>query len=174
MRTHITALLTTAIMLTNTNLAIAAPHAHHEHGIIRLDVAIEGNEINIFMQSPLDSFVGFERAPRTDSEKKKSANALAVLRGDSLLKPNEEAQCKLTTIEVSAPVLEGKAREKNGHADLEANYVFNCANLSDLKSISTTFFKAFKHTKKVEVQIAGHRGQSRATLTEKNSTLNIR
>lgn len=166
-------LLTVAVFLTASTIAFAAPHAHHDHGVVRLDLAIEGDEINVFMQSPLDSFVGFERAPRTDAEKKRAAEALELLRGGSLLKPNPEAECTLTAKEVNAPVLEGKAREKDGHADLEANYVFKCQKTPALTAVQTGFFDAFKHTKKVEVQIAGPKGQSKTTLTKKNSVIKL-
>lgn len=166
------------IVVSTVWLALAAPlaaqtHHHHDHGVIRLDVAAEGQTINVFLESPLDSFVGFERAPRTEVEKKRAADALAALRSGSLLEPNREAQCTLGSTEVKAPVLEGQAREKNGHADLEATYVFNCNQPDKLTAINTRFFEKFKHTKKVEAQVVGPKGQNKASLNKNNTLIRL-
>lgn len=156
-------------LLMGLALPASAQHAHHEHGIIRLDVALDGPDLQVMLQSPLDSFVGFERAPRTDAEKKRAADALSMLRSHKLLLPNPEARCTLASAEVNAPVLEGKAREKNGHADLEATYNFKCQQAELLTSLDTRYFETFKYTKKVEAQVAGPKGQSKVSL-RKNST----
>lgn len=157
-----------AALLANANLSTAAPHAHHDHGVIQLDVVIEDDKVNVSLQSPLDSFLGFERAPRTTTEKKNADNALALLRTGGLLQPDISANCTLTDSQVSAPVLEGKATEKDGHADLEANYIFGCKNISALKTMRLGFFDAFKHTMKIEVQLATPVGQSKTTVLKKN------
>ncbi len=171
MTNHIGKAIAGIALFTSATLASAAPHAHHEHGIIRLDIAIENQQINVFLHSPLDSFMGFERAPRTDAEKKNAANALALLRSGSLLQPDSAADCTLTESQVVAPVLEGKAKEKNGHADLEASYVFECKNMNALKTMQLGFYEQFKHTKKIEAQIATPKGQSKSTVSRKNPVI---
>ena len=105
----------------------------HEHGALKLDVAIEGNKLAIEMEAPLDNLLGFERAPRTDAERKAAADVLARLRspdkGSSLFVLDAAAQCTLSKAEVQAPVLEpgAKAAAKDEHADLDASYEFSCA-----------------------------------------------
>lgn len=158
-----------AVWIALTSPVTAQTHHHHDHGVIRLDVAAQGQTINVFLESPLDSFVGFERAPRSNAEKKRAADALIALHSGSLLEPNPEAQCSLSNIEVKAPVLEGRAGEENGHADLEGTYVFTCNRPDKLTDINTHFFKTFRYTKKVEAQVVGPQGQSKVTL-KKNST----
>jgi len=49
--------------------AQAAPQAH-EHGVARLSVAVDGKRRTIELDAPLDGWLGFERAPRTDAERK--------------------------------------------------------------------------------------------------------
>ena len=87
------------------------PAAHagkaHEHGVAKVDVAIEGSKLTVALQSPLDSLLGFERAPRTDAERKAAADMLARLRsGGALFKADAAAQCTLSKAEVTAPVLD--------------------------------------------------------------------
>jgi hypothetical protein len=69
----------------------------HEHGALRLDVAIEGSKLTITMEAPLDNLLGFERAPRTDAERKAAADVLARLRspdkGTPLFALDAAAQC---------------------------------------------------------------------------------
>ncbi|HEX4878608.1 MAG TPA: DUF2796 domain-containing protein [Limnobacter sp.] len=151
--------------------ALAGPH-HHEHGVVRLDVAVDGQQLSVLLQSPLDSFVGFERAPRNDAEKKRAEDALRLLReGTPVLTPNAEAQCTLQQATVNAPVLEGKSKPKDGHADLEAEYQFTCASPEQLKQLKTGFYANFKHTKKVEVQLAGPKGQRKVSLSKAQATV---
>lgn len=160
-----------ALMTMGSGVALAGPH-HHDHGVIRLDVAVDGPQLSVMLQSPLDSFVGFERAPRTDAEKKRASEALRLLReGVPVLSPNAEAQCSLKLANVSAPVLEGQSKPKDGHADLEADYQFECAKPEQLTHLKTGFFDHFKHTKKVEVQVAGPKGQKKAKLSKAQATL---
>lgn len=82
----------------------------HEHGALKLDVAIEGNKLTIAMEAPLDNLLGFERAPRTDAERKAAAEVLARLRspiqGKALFSADAAAQCTLSKADVQAPVLE--------------------------------------------------------------------
>lgn len=54
--------------------ALAAPPAAtgapaHEHGVARLDVAVQPGRISLNLESALDTWVGFERTPRTAAER---------------------------------------------------------------------------------------------------------
>ena len=163
--------------------SIAHAGKAHEHGVVRLDVSIEGSRVTIDMTAALDNWLGFERAPRTDAERKAAADVLARLRNPSqgapLFAPNAQAQCQLAQAEVSAPVLEPAAKPaaapaappppapaKGGaeHADLEASYRFQCAQPALLRSLDLGLFEAYKRIQRIEVQVAGQTGQSKVTL----------
>jgi len=152
----------------------------HEHGVVRLDVSIEGPRVTIDMTAALDNWLGFERAPRNDAERKAAADVLARLRnpsqGAALFALNPEAQCQLARAEVSAPVLEPGVRPaaapaappaaKGGaeHADLEASYTFQCAQAAQLRTLDLGLFDAYKRIQRIHVQVAGQKGQSKVTL----------
>ena len=57
--------------------ALAGPHVH---GVAAIDIAVEGRALVVLLDMPLDSVVGFERAPRTAAERRAAADALARLR----------------------------------------------------------------------------------------------
>jgi hypothetical protein len=142
----------------------------HVHGVLKLDVAIEGNKLTIAMEAPLDNLLGFERSPRTDAERKAAADVLTRLRspdkGTPLFAVDEAASCILGKAEVKAPVLEpgAKPASKDEHADLEATYEYTCAKPDELRTLDVGLFDAYKRTQRIEVQVAGLKGQSKATL----------
>lgn len=164
-------LLTIAIPIAialASGAAVAAPHAH-QHGVMTLTVGIDGEQLSIGVESPLDSLLGFERAPRTDAERRAARDLLAQLRGAaaSLFKPDAAAQCTLQGAEVRAGVLEpapAAASKTDEHADLDADYTFKCAQPGRLRTLEIGLFDAFKRLQRIEVQVAGPKGQRKATL----------
>ncbi len=163
--------LPAALAMGAMALVIATlPAAHagkaHQHGVAKLDVVIEGNKLTVALESPLDSLLGFERAPRTDAERKAAADVLARLRsGGALFKADAAAQCTLSKAEVSAPVLEAAAKAPAGdHADLDASYEYTCAQPQQLRTLEHGLFDAFKRMQRMEVQVVGAQGQSKITL----------
>lgn len=142
----------------------------HEHGALRLDVAVDGTTLTIAMEAPLDNLLGFERAPRTDAERKAAADLLARLRnpgqGRPLFAADAAAQCSLSRAEVTAAVLEPRAgpAARDDHADLEAGYEFSCARPGELRSLEIGLFEAYQRIQRIDVQVAGPQGQARLTL----------
>ena len=164
----------TALALFATHpIAHAAPHAH-EHGVAKLAVAVDGNTLTIALDAPLDGFLGFERAPRTDAERKAAADLLARLRdAGGLFKPDTAAGCKAGDVKVEAPVLEPGYKGKGEHADLEAQFTFQCAQPQALRALDVALFDAFKRLQRIDVQVAGAKGQSKATLKRPARTVTL-
>lgn len=146
-------------------LAAAAQAAPHEHGVARLSVAVDGNTLSIELDAPLDGLLGFERAPRTDAERKAAADLLARLHdAGTLFKPDAAAGCKAGAVTVTAPLLEPGARALGDHADLEAQFIFHCTQPPALRTLDVGLFDAFKRLQRVDVQVAAAKGQARITL----------
>jgi len=148
--------------------ALAPAHAGkaHVHGLLKMDVTLEGADLSIALEMPLDSLVGYERAPRSDAERRAASEALARMRdGASLFRLDAAAQCVLRSVEVSAPVLEQPAaKNPDGHADLEASYVFRCAQPARLAQLEVLLFDVFRRVDRIEVQAALPQGQRKAVL----------
>lgn len=146
------------------SIAIAA--APHQHGVASLAVAVDGGRLSIDLDAPLDGFLGYERAPRTDAEKQAAADLLARLKApEALFKPDAAAGCKASVAEVKAPVLQPGAKPAPGdHADLEAQFVFDCAQPAALRNLDVGLFDAFKRLQRIDVQVAGAKGQAKVTL----------
>jgi len=155
-----------------THAAEPSPHAH-VHGIAKLDVAVDGSTLTLALESPLDSLLGFEHPARNDQEK----TAVKTM-SDQLHKPQAlfalptAAQCRSVSVTLDSPVLEAKPKHGgDGHADLDGEFVFQCAQPQQLKGMTVQLFKAFTHLRELDVQIASPRGQSAAKLTAQQNQL---
>ena len=176
--------LTMALALALASLALIGAPAlagkAHEHGVMKLDVVVEGNILSIALESPLDSFLGFERAPRTDAERKAAADLLTRLRGPDqgapLFSPDAAARCILSKAEVEASVLEAPqpAAAKDGHADLAASYTYRCAQPGQLRSLGVGLFDVWRRIGRIDVQVAGPQGQSRQSLTRPARSIKLK
>jgi hypothetical protein len=150
-------------------LAAQAQQQHaHVHGQMKLDVAIDGPTVVIDMESPLDNIVGFERAPKTDAEKKTVADAVAQLRAaDKLFVIDPAANCKLGPVDLRSGALglgNPDPSEPVGHADLDATFSFNCTNAAAAKFIDVNLFAAFKGLRQIDSQVASAQGQFKRQL----------
>jgi hypothetical protein len=160
----------------------------HVHGLGKLDAAIDDNTLTIQLDIPLESFVGFEHKPRTDKERAAVQRMAKTLHSDTVFVPSRAAKCKLKEVRLSSGVLDSAllaggseqagakpaaaAREaESGHADLDGEYTFACANPAALNSLEVRLFDAFPHLERLDAQLIGPSGQTGGKLTSKNRTL---
>lgn len=147
--------------------AAAAAHAGkaHEHGIAKLDVAVDAGRVTLLLEMPLDSLVGFEREPRTDAEKAAAEAALAKLRAfGTLFRIDPAAGCTAGKADVKAGPLSGGAASKDGHDDVDASFEFSCKGGAHAGFLEVGLFDAFPRLSRVDVQTATRKGQLKATL----------
>ena len=147
----------------------------HEHGVARLDVAVDAGRVSIQLDTPLDNLLGFERAPRTDAEREKVAAVLTRLRaGESLFRVDAAAGCTLAKVELVSALLElelGKAGAvsqasipASDHADLSGVFEFHCKNGARAGFVEVGLFEAFPALKRIELQVVTPKGQLKAVL----------
>lgn len=165
-----------AALLPATAVAVGAhahSHAHaqaghgaHEHGRIGLEVALDGQTLTIGLEAPLDSLLGFERAPRTEAEKKAAQALLEHLRaGQGLFAPDAAAQCQPVSTTVDAPVLQAGGAAQGEHADLEASFVLRCAQPQALTAIDLGgLLDRYRRITRVEAEIVTPAGQFKSGL----------
>jgi hypothetical protein len=151
------------VSLLAASAAVAAPP--HEHGVARLDVAVEAGRITLMLEMPLDSLVGFERAPRDEAEREAARVALARLRDAArLFRVDPAAQCKPATLELDGGPLTGGASH-DGHADADASYTLECAAAERAAFVDTGLLESFPRLRIVNVQVATPKGQWKAMLS---------
>lgn len=163
--------LSTVLLLTSVS-AFADKHGHeghkkgmgaHEHGSLTLEVAVEGKQINIEIEAPAESFLGFEYIPKTAKEK------AAYTKAETLW--NKELLTKLFITDISLgcsigessfkQVLEEqtetkeKAKKSGQHSEIQASAIINCQKELKGQSVSVAFKKEFTKIKRMALDLAG-------------------
>lgn len=147
-------------------IAQAAPA--HVHGEARMEISVDREQLVVAMEIPLDSLLGFERAPRNASEKEAVQGMAAKLKdAGKVLIPSAAAQCTATGVELDSPALGGKS-EPGGHNDMDARYTWRCAKPEILRDIATGLFGEFSKLRLISVEFAGPQGQRAGRLDARN------
>jgi hypothetical protein len=159
-------ILSVAAFLTLVMSSTYAEQHAHVHGTGELAVAIDGNMLQIDLDSPLDNLLGFEHAPRDEKEKRAlQAMSDKLQQAGSLFVPTAAARCVAQPTQMTPPFFEAAGKKNDGHADVEATLSFRCEAPAALKDIDVKLFEAFPALHKLNVQLATPHGQSAATLT---------
>lgn len=169
-------------------LPLAAAHAHddhehehgslgaHEHGIAQLNVALDGQALEVELQSPAMNLVGFEHAATSDADKAKVATVRKTLEQPlALFNLPTAAGCELNEHELESPLFgdtphDDEQAKADGHhhehSDVHAHYQFTCATPTALDQLGLAgLFKTFPATQKVQLQLIAPSGQQGLELT---------
>lgn len=101
-------LLITMVVIVDGPMTQAGEQIHHEaheHGVARLNVAVEGNNLYIELRSPAANIVGFEHPPRTGAQKDAVSRALKELKaGDKWFIPSPGSGSRLASARVETDI----------------------------------------------------------------------
>ena len=157
--------------------AAGAQQKAHVHGFVTLNIAVQGGQLSVQLEAPLDSLLGFEHRPRTDAQRKAAEAALAVInKPQDWLRPDAAAQCMLMRTNVQAGALQPATKadaRPDEHADLDASIDFNCAAPGQLKALDLGLFDAFPRINRIDAQVAGASGQLKQTLRRPARTVRL-
>ena len=167
-------------------------HDAHVHGIAALNLALEGEEVHVELDSPAANIVGFEHAPSSEADHAVLDKAVATLKdGDRLFRFNSAAGCRMEKAEVTSALLddehsdehekkdghdhekhenedhakEGHEHEGEAHSDIEAAYHFECDRPGKLTQLTVELFEAFPGMQELNVQYVVESKQGAAELT---------
>ncbi|GLH45726.1 hypothetical protein RS3R6_32390 [Pseudomonas atacamensis] len=160
----------------------------HEHGVGRLNAALDGQTLELELESPAMNLVGFEHAATSDADKAKVAAARAQLEKPlALFSLPAAAGCKVVSQELESPLFGDKPdaddhdedeADKDGHehhhdhSEIHAHYQFSCATPGELNTLNlTNVFKTFPATQKIQVQLISATGQQGSEVTAKSAEL---
>lgn len=175
-------------IVTAVSWQATSAYAQHVHGAGKLDVVVEGDTLSIRLEVPLDSVVGFERAPRTEGERTAVREAARILRDASAFAPSAAARCAMHSVTLASPVFDpdllgeeearpagGEAHgghgEHHGHAELVADYVYRCAEPGQLRALEVRLFDSFDSLERLAAQVVSDRSQSGARLNSRARVL---
>ncbi|KAF0867098.1 DUF2796 domain-containing protein [Pseudomonas sp. LD120] len=199
MRPLLLALPFALLPLAAVQVAHAHDHEHehgsleaHEHGVARLNAALDGQVLELELQSPAMNLVGFEHAPSTDVDRAKVAAARTQLEHPlALFSLPKAAACVVAKQELESPLFgdtpqaddhdddhDHDAKDADGHehhhqhSEIHAHYQFTCANPEALRNLDLgAVFKTFPATQKIQVQLISPSGQQGVEATAQAATL---
>ena len=88
----------------------------HEHGAANLMLVIEGDKLQIGIEVPSDSLIGFEYFPKSQSDRRSFNKAIKILSDPSkIFSTPDDVECLLTGLNVSQTLFSGEG--KHGHDD---------------------------------------------------------
>lgn len=180
--------------------SLAMAHGPHEHGVAKMNIAIEGAMVEIALESPLANAISFEHTPTTDAQRAEVRAMAAKLRqAEDIFLLTKAAQCRPTGISLTSENLPpellgeatpvtgsdkhdhaakahdaavGKAHEEHEtHGDLDASFTFECAKPEALKDLDVQLFRIWPALHEVEIQLVTPSGQKGAELTGEKHTL---
>ena len=158
----------------------------HEHGVGELNIAVEGNSIDLEFMIPGADIVGFEYKAKSEAD--------IALVNDALIKFDEfnnifsipsTSNCNLVEADISINQGDNHKDEHNhdGHDDHDehedehdhddhdehdeeahnefvAHYSFNCGNIKEIDRISFPYFTTFPNSGELEVQFVSEIGST--------------
>ncbi|MGQ0523837.1 MAG: DUF2796 domain-containing protein [Betaproteobacteria bacterium] len=182
-----------AALAIASSQAFAQGHGHaHVHGIASLQITVDGPTLNLRLRTPLENLVGFEHAPRTEQQKKALRDMDESLRRpESHFAATAAARCAPASTKIDSPFLaaakgdvarkdaggdkpraaadtHGKEAGADAHAELAAEFVFRCEDPDRLQGVEVKLFDAYRKLRRVDVELAGPRGQKSYRLTSKS------
>ena len=159
----------------------------HEHGVGRLNAALDGQTLELELESPAMNLVGFEHAATTDADKAKVAAVRAQLEKPlALFNLPKAAGCVVASQALESPLFgdqpeadddhdhddEAKGEHPHDHSEIHAHYQFTCSTPGALKTLDlANVFNTFPATQKIQVQLISPSGQQGVEVTAKAATL---
>ena len=156
----------------------------HEHGVGRLNAALDGQTLELELESPAMNLVGFEHAATTDADKAKVATVRAQLEKPLVLfNLPKAAGCVVAMQELESPLFgdkpdaddhdeDAKNEHHHDHSEIHAHYQFTCAAPGALKNLDlANLFNTFPATRKIQVQLISPSGQQGVEVTAKAAAL---
>ena len=158
----------------------------HEHGVGRLNAALDGLTLELELDSPAMNLVGFEHVATTDADKTKVAATRARLEQPlALFNLPKAAGCVVENQELESPLFgatpeadddhdEDADEHHHDHSEIHARYQFTCVTPGALKTLDlANIFNSFPATRKIQVQLIGPSGQQGVEVTAKAAALNF-
>ncbi len=173
----------TALCGYSTTFAKEKGHRAHEHGMVQVQIASEGKKLSIVLESPAESFYGFEHEARTEGEKKAQNSALDVLKNklSELIVLDASLQCTWSNVKLEVVKEEEddhedekdheghqhkshKEEHHGEHREVRGEWSADCKKSPSGSFAQFTFSKYFSRIGKIKVDVLSDQKQSHQEL----------
>jgi hypothetical protein len=183
-------ILVVLLTLLNNQLLLAEtkhrPLDAHEHGSIKLSIVLEKNVVEMELEGPSESFLGFEHAPKSKKEIQKFNDVKQRWTNDfmSLFIFDIKLNCKLATAKLEQIIEEehkdehkeehkdNHKKDSGVHSEISAQAKLNCDQNPASSVAVVNFKKYFKGIKKLTVEIIGKDSKS-VSITKDSQSITL-
>ncbi|MGK0250333.1 MAG: hypothetical protein ACI910_003102 [Oleispira sp.] len=140
----------------------ASPHSH-VHGNAELHIVLDDKQLSVELHSPALNLLGFEHKTHNTAEQ-----AIVQNTRIKLMKPNalfifNDGECTLS-----------QQRADFSDIDIEASYVYYCAEPDKLYSTTIRLLTVFPNIASLQVQWIIHNQQGMATVDDEHNEIHFR
>jgi len=168
-------LVTALLLLTMPAYAETVRHLpSHEHGVGKLNIAVDGTMVAMEFQAPGADIIGFEYTAKSESDQAEIDRAIAILsRPLDLFVIPPAADCSITDAHAELETETDHDHNDNhlnehdnaeegdeSHTEFHAEYMLSCGNIDALSDITFTYFQMFENAVEIDVQIVAGSGAS--------------
>ena len=167
----------------------------HQHGHGTLNLAVEGQTVQMELEVPGADIVGFEHEAKTAEDRAKMEAAEKTLAQPlALFILPGEAGCKVTAAKVSivgATESDDDAHEHDHHdhteadkheaeeheaehSEFHAEYALSCSNVAAITAISFPYFEVFPNSAELAVTLITEKGQKAFEVNREHALIDIR
>jgi hypothetical protein len=159
----------------------------HEHGVGELNIAVEGNSIDLEFMIPGADIVGFEYKAKSEADIALVKDALTKFdEFNNIFSIPSTSDCNLVEADISINQGDNHKDEHDDHDEHEdehdhddhgehddhdehdeeahnefvAHYSFNCGNIKEIDRISFPYFTTFPNSGELEVQFVSEIGST--------------
>ena len=164
----------------------------HEHGAANLMLAIEGDKLQIAIEVPSESLIGFEHFPKSRSDRENFSEAIKILSNPSkFFSTPADAECLLTGLNVSQSLFSGEEEDEHGHekkdehdehghedsekgeihSEFRSNYSWNCLHTDEIDSIGNKLFSFFPRIEEIRVNWITNSGQGSLEIESEDNQI---
>lgn len=137
--------------------ALSEGHAlgAHEHGVVKLAMALELNKVDIDLDASAESLLGFEYLPKSPKEKETFAKLKLLWEKElfSLMTFEKNLDCKV----IEASLLQ---KIEGSHGDIEATAKIVCAKNLEGSDLQISLIQKFKKIKKINFDLIAEKTQT--------------
>ena len=154
--------------------ADAGAASAHVHGEVMLQLALQGNDLQMQLESPAMNIVGFEHRASTPKQIESVAAAEAKLRQVTNWLTLQGGECQAINVvpDLNDVLPEAEAGgDQHGHADIHVDAQFRCSQPGHLRGLQIALFGDFPGVEKITVQWVFNGEAGERSITGDNPTL---
>ncbi|CAI8179318.1 MAG: DUF2796 domain-containing protein [Planktomarina sp.] len=166
----------------------------HEHGVGQLNIAFDENKVAMELHAPGADIVGFEYGAKSDVDLAAIDAALQTLSDPlGLFLLPEAASCIVITAHAKLESEDSDHDDHDeeghddhddeghddhdeapGHTEFHAEYLLECANLTEMSAITFSYFEIFPNALELEVQVISDKGATAFEIERDVAKLDLR